>query len=116
MIKLFRIVCAIAVAVLSISLLFRICHWPFFQVLIRIASILGLISAIWAMCLRKKLAGASNGKVVMAAISVIVALVGLWFFISHWPGATIILIIGLGILVPVASIWWAYAKDSKNAE
>ncbi len=80
---------------------FRICHWPFFQVLIRIASILGLISAIWAMCVRKKLAGDSNGKVVMAAISVIASLVGFWFFISHWPGATIILIVALGVLVPV---------------
>ncbi len=68
------------------------------------------------MFLRKKIAGESNGKVVMAAISVIVSLVGLWFFLSHWPGATIILIVALGVLVPVASIWWACAKDSKNAE
>lgn len=66
------------------------------------------------MCVRKKLAGASNGKVLMAAISAIVALVGVWFFVSHWPVATIILIVGLGVLVPVAAIWWACAADNKE--
>lgn len=66
------------------------------------------------MCVWKKLAGASNGKVLMAAISAIVALVGVWFFVSHWPGATIILIVGLGVLVPVAAIWWACAADNKE--
>ena len=104
---------AIVAVLVCWALLFKVLHWPGGNIMSFAAAVLGVIAVVWMACTQNIL---GKGVSIFNAIVLVLTIVGLWFKVAHWPGANILLLACLAVLLPVAIIWSAcnYLKRNKQ--
>ena len=107
MCKSFKYLCAAALTLLSWGVLFRICDWPGGHVIAEAGELLGVVAALWAICGLKQFEKAGKTAVVVAAVAALLFFVGMFFHMMHLPGASIMLIVSMGVLIPLSAFWLA---------
>ena len=68
---------------------------------------LGVVAALWAICGLKQFEKAGKTAVVVAAMAALLFFVGMFFHMMHLPGASIMLIVSMGVLIPLSAFWLA---------
>ncbi|MBR6440471.1 MAG: hypothetical protein IKS44_00275 [Bacteroidales bacterium] len=110
----FVIYSAVVALVMCISFLFKLMHWPGGTLMCFMSGLLGIIAVIWAACIQVRLGKVVKGAVIFNAIVLVLAIIGLWFKIAHWPGGSIICILCFSGLIPAAVIWSAISYLIRN--
>ena len=103
--KTFKIFCYIFAVVVCWAILFKLLHWPGGNMMCLIAAVLGIIASILGLCAYLKDNQSGKGLVIFTALTVALSCIGLWFKVSHIPGANILSLICFGLFMPVAIIW-----------
>lgn len=103
--KAFPIFAAVALALTGWALLFKVSHWPYGDVLALISFVLTLIGAGWAGAFFHKGETFSKAFSIFLGVAIAFVLWGLIFKLNHWPGATPMLLLSLGLMIPASSIW-----------
>ena len=113
--KAFPIYTAISIIIFGWAILFRVQHWPGGNVLALIAFVLTMINAGWAGAFFHKNETFSKAFSIFLGIAVGFIVWGLVFRFLHWPGATPMLVLSLGLMIPASSIWGciSYLKHNK---
>lgn len=102
---LFEIAKTAAIVILCVAMTFRLLHWPGGGIMTLAGAGIAAVAALLAIFAVKSFA--HKALSIFAAVTVIIAMVGLVFRLLHWPGGTIAIILGLGIMLPVCAIWHA---------
>lgn len=106
---------------LIISVLFKVQHWPGAGVLLSLSFLTGGIMFIPALLIYKLRDEGKKYKrpaYVTGMISLLVFLTGIWFKVMHWPGAAILVLSGILLLVLVAFplfSWLTWGKKKVNS-
>ena len=113
--KAFTAVASVAIMLLIWALIFRLGMWPGGWVLLFLGFLLMIPVSIWGGFLHGK--DGKLGKAVSIFIGFVLAILAcsLMFKIAHWPGGEIMLLLSLGVMIPVSSIWGciSYLKHNK---
>jgi hypothetical protein len=96
------------------TVLFKLMHWPGGNVMTFGACIFAVISTILGSIVYFKSGILSKCAIIFNAVVLVLTFAGIWFKTAHWPGGSILCMLCLGILVPVAIIWTAISYSKLN--
>ena len=101
-----------------LGLNFKVMHWPYSGVIIAVA--IALISIFFCFYVIDKMRESEEGKIlpfhVVAAIAAFLFTNGFLFKLEHWPGASILLILGIGGFGLIFLPMLVYHKSKKEGE
>ncbi len=102
-----------------IGTLFKIQHWPLAAVILALAAISGIfffVPAVLSNLLKDETRKAKRPAYIFGAAGMIFYTAGMLFKIQHWPGATIMMLLGIALMGVVAFplFVWLTWKNDKN--
>ena len=111
----FPIYAAVTVVLTSVGLLFKVAHYPGADILCIISFILTLVGAGWTGAFFHKKECFSKAFSAFACFAIVCLAWALLFKLGNWPGAGLMVLISLGVLIPITAIWGciSYLKHNK---
>lgn len=106
--KSLAIVAAAAAVLLSEGTFFRLFHFPGAGYMILFGTLAAVVACVLALVYLLKKPGLAATKWV-SVLTIMLTFVAVMFKALHWPGASILVAISLGLLLPIAIILMAVA-------
>ena len=113
--KAFTACASVAVMVIIWAIFFQYMQWPGKAPLLILSLFLATIVSIWGGFACGKGEKVSRAFSIFLGFTIALVALAILFKVSHWPGAAIMLLISLGVMLPAASIWGciSYIKHNK---
>lgn len=103
----------IAFLLLIIGAIFKVEHWPGASIILLLSALNIIISTLMEFTALEK-DSKNRGLQIIVAVMIVAFSVGAVFKIFHWPGANLIISIGMIVSAPASIMFFLFNKSNYN--